>query len=114
MEILTKLQDILGANISNDAFVELFENSDEDKDGEISLDEFVALVDDEQAREDDSDAEEIDDYQEGDVISKNLIKHLVVYFDENEIDVSRAFTELDADGNGTLTMQEIQDAVSGC
>ncbi|MGB0265535.1 MAG: EF-hand domain-containing protein [Candidatus Poseidoniaceae archaeon] len=113
MEILTKLQDILGANISNDAFVELFENSDEDKDGEISLDEFVALVDDEQSREEDSDAEEIDDYQEGDVISKNLIKHLVVYFDENEIDVSRAFTELDADGNGTLTMQEIQDAVSG-
>ena len=113
MEILTKLQDILGANISNDAFVELFENSDEDKDGEISLDEFVVLVDDEQAREDDSVAEEIDDYQEGDVISKNLIKHLVVYFDENEIDVSRAFTELDADGNGTLTIQEIQDAVSG-
>ena len=112
MEILTKLQDILGANISNDAFVELFENSDEDKDGEISLDEFVVLVDDEQAREDDSVAEEIDDYQEGDVISKNLIKHLVVYFDDNEIDVSRAFTELDADGNGTLTMQEIQDAVS--
>ena len=113
MEILTKLQDILGANISNDAFVELFENSDEDKDGEISLDEFVALVDDELAKEDESDAEEIDDYQEGDVISKNLIKHLVVYFDENEIDVSRAFTELDADGNGTLTMQEIKDAVSG-
>lgn len=113
MEILTKLQDILGANISNDAFVELFENSDEDKDGEISLDEFVVLVDDEQAREDDSVAEEIDDYQKGDVISKNLIKHLVVYFDENEIDVSRAFTELDADGNGTLTIQEIQDAVSG-
>ena len=112
MEILTKLQDILGANISNDAFVELFENSDEDKDGEISLDEFVVLVDDEQAREDDSVAEEIDDYQEGDVISKNLIKHLVVYFDDNEIDVSRAFTELDADGNGTLTMQEIQDAIS--
>ena len=112
MEILIKLQDILGANISNDAFVELFENSDEDEDGEISLDEFVALVDDEQSREEDSHAEEIDDYQEGDVISKNLIKHLVVYFDENEIDVSRAFTELDADGNGTLTMQEIQDAVS--
>ena len=113
MEILTKLQDVLGANISNDAFVELFENSDENKDGEISLDEFVALVDDEQAREDDSDPEEIADYQEGDIISKNLIRHLVVYFDENEIDVSRAFTELDADGNGTLTMQEIQDAVTG-
>ena len=112
MEILTKLQDILEANISNDAFVELFENSDEDKDGEISLDEFVALVDNEHAREDDSDSGDIDDYQEGDVISKNLIKHLVVYFDENEIDVSRAFNELDSDGNGTLTMQEIQDAVS--
>ena len=113
MEILTKLQDILGANISNDAFVDLFENSDEDKDGEISLDEFVSLVDDEQTRKEDSVADEIDDYQEGDIISKNLIKHLVVYFDENEIDISRAFTELDADGNGTLTMQEIQEAVSG-
>ena len=113
MEILTKLQDILGANISNDAFVDLFENSDEDKDGEISLDEFVSLVDDEQARKEDSVADEIDDYQEGDIISKNLIKHLVVYFDENEIDISRAFTELDADGNGTLTMLEIQEAVSG-
>ena len=45
----------------------------------------------------DSVADEIDDYQEGDIISKNLIKHLVVYFDENEIDISRAFTELDAD-----------------
>ena len=113
MEILTKLQDVLGANISNDAFVELFENSDENKDGEISLDEFVSLVDDEQTRKEDSVADEIDDYQEGDIISKNLIKHLVVYFDENEIDISRAFTELDADGNGTLTMQEIQDAVTG-
>ena len=112
MEILTKLQQLLGANISNDAFVEMFDDSDEDKDGEISLEEFVALVDEENAKEESEDNEQIDDYQEGDVISKNLIRHLVVYFDENEIDVSRAFTELDADGNGTLSLQEIQDAVS--
>ena len=116
VEILARMQDMLGYNISAGAFEEFFDISDNDGDGEIDLQEFVELVEaldgyENYMEDDDSEIEE--EYVEGDVINSNLIKHLVRYFDDNEIDVTRAFSDMDEDGNGTLTREEIESAISG-
>lgn len=115
VEILARMQEMLGYNISAGAFEEFFDISDNDGDGEIDLQEFVELVEALDGYEnymDDDDSEIEEEYVEGDVISSNLIKHLVRYFDDNEIDVTRAFSDMDEDGNGTLSRGEIESAIS--
>ena len=115
VEILARMQEMLGYNISAGAFEEFFDISDNDGDGEIDLQEFVELVEALDGYEnymDDDDSEIEEEYVEGDVIDSNLIKHLVRYFDDNEIDVTRAFSDMDEDGNGTLSRGEIESAIS--